>query len=274
MMGIGDGQVGATNSNVAAGSGMVGAGSSGASDALTKLAGFDPSVINNVDATVKGGLAYAGGMDIPGAVRAAMLPAMQTARDVTNPGIEANAAGTGNINSSRTGIAQGLVDRGLAEQAGGMASDMFNNAFTTGANLTSSQNTNNNNAILTALQSRLNGGTSLATGGAGVTGSGVSDTANALGTALAGATGPQQNAQLGLTNKLQQFQSGTQSPFAALQSLMSIIGTQNWAPSSTTTGSSTPSAMSVIGSLLGAGGSLLGSKPGAFGGGAGLLGMF
>jgi hypothetical protein len=46
-----------------------------------------------------------------------MQGATETARDVTMPGIEQNAAMTGNTNSTRTGIADGLVQRGLAEQS-------------------------------------------------------------------------------------------------------------------------------------------------------------
>jgi hypothetical protein len=42
-----------------------------------------------------------------------MLNARQTARDVTLPQINQNAAISGNSNSSRTGIAEGLVQRGL-----------------------------------------------------------------------------------------------------------------------------------------------------------------
>lgn len=275
MLGLGTGQTGATNSNVGTGTGMVGAGATGAEGALSALGGFNPAATNNAAANIAGGVNYANSLDIPGAVRNAMLPAMQTARDVTNPGIEANAAGTGNINSSRTGIAQGLVDRGLSEQAGGLASDMFNNAFTTGAGLTSNTNTANNNSTLSAMEAALSGGTGMAATGSGVAGSGVTDTTNALNTALTGASGPQANTQLGLQNQLQQFQSATSSPFTALQNLMSIIGTQNWGGTqqgqSTTT--STPSAMSTIGGLMGAGGSLLGSSGGVLGGGSGMLGL-
>lgn len=276
MLGQGTSAGNYTSGNVGTGAGMTGAGASGAEGALTALGGFNPAATNNMNANIAGGKAFADGMDIPGAVRNAMLPAMQTARDVTNPGIEANAAGTGNINSSRTGIAQGLVDRGLAEQAGGLASSMYNDAYGKGADLASNTNNANNASSLSALMSRLSGGTSLATGGAGVTSGGVNDTNTAMGTALAGATGPQQAQQLDLQNQLQQFQSGTQSPYAALQGLMSIIGTNNWGSNSTSNSTQTtqPSAWSVIGGLMNSGGSLLGSKGGVLGGGSGLLGMF
>jgi hypothetical protein len=220
-------------------------------------------------------MAYAGGMDIPGAVRAAMQPAMEQARDVTLPGITVGAAGSGNINSNRPDLASGVVQRGLAENAQNIGSTMYNDAFKTGADLATGINTSNVNSGLGALTAALSGGTGLATGGSGVASGGVNDATNALALALGGATGPQTNNQLGLTNELQQYQSQVGAPFDALTQLMSIIGSNNWGSNSsgTQTTTSTPSAMSTIGSLMGAGGSLLGSKGGLLGGGSGLLGL-
>jgi hypothetical protein len=275
MLGSGNSAVNPATGGVSAGAGMTDAGATGAESALSRLMGYDPTAINNVDATVKGGLAYAGGMDIPGAVRAAMLPAVQTARDVTNPGIDAAAAGTNNINSNRTDLAKGLVDRGLAEQSSGLASDMFNNAFTTGANLTSNQNAANNSNILSSILGALSGGTSLSSTGTGVTGGALDNLDNAYNLSSTGASGPQQANQLDLANQLQKYQGDTSLPYSALSGLMSIIGTGNWGQNSTgtSTTTSTPSAMATIGSLMGAGGSLLGSKGGLLGGGSGLLGL-
>jgi hypothetical protein len=214
-------------------------------------------------------------MDIPGAVRAAMQPAMEQARDVTLPGITAGAAGTGNINSNRPDIASGIVQRGLAENAQNIGSTMYNDAFNTGANLTTGINTSNVNAGLGALTAALSGGTGLATGGSGVTGGALDNTGNAFNIANTGAAAPQQNEQLGLTNQEQQFQSQTSAPYAALQQLMSIIGSANWGSQSsgTSTTTSQPSAMQTIAGLMSGVGGLIGSPAGMLGGGSGLLGM-
>jgi hypothetical protein len=60
---------------------------------------------------------YVAGQDIDGQVNDAMLNARRRHATSPCPGIEQNAAMTGNTNSSRTGIADGLVERGLAEQS-------------------------------------------------------------------------------------------------------------------------------------------------------------
>jgi hypothetical protein len=259
MLGTGTNLAGAVGGNAAAGSGMVTSGAGGAEGALTSLGAFNPSATNNTDNAIAAGKQYAAGMDIPGAVQSAMRDATQTARDVTLPGMESASAGNGNINSSRTGLAEGLVQRGLAEKAADISSDLYNNAYTSGADRYVNQAGTNNAQHLGALGSELSGGTSMATGGSSVAGAGVDQSNGALGMALTGASGQQANNQLGLTNQLQQYQSKVSSPYDALQGLMGIIGSNNWGSqssgSSTTT--STPSAFQVIGGMMNSIGSLM-----------------
>src|SRR5262249_10572730 len=90
----------------AAGTGMFNTGGGAGSDALANLNGFNPYGVNTPQNVMEAALGYASGANqyIPDAVANAMLPAMQQVRDVTLPGMEADAAGSGNINSSRTGI--------------------------------------------------------------------------------------------------------------------------------------------------------------------------
>jgi hypothetical protein len=241
------------------------AGAAGIQGALNGYAGYNP----NIQGEINAGNSYAAGQNIPGQVQAAMQGANQEAQDVTLPGIDSSAAGTGNTNSSRTGVAQGIVQRGLAEQAGGLTAQLGANAFNTGAGL---QNSNYSN-ILGGLQ----GFGATSTGALGVgTGALSSNVGNqgALGEqALTGASGAQQNQQLGFQNQNQQYQFGQNSPFTALQNYMNGLNV-NAGGTSNATSTSTPSFMQTIGSLLGAGGSALGSAAGPFGGGSGILGMF
>lgn len=239
-------------SEAAAGSSLMDSGVSGATGALSRLGAFNPSATNNPGAIASGANTYADGLNIPGAVQAAMRDATQEARDVTLPGMESSAAGTGNINGSRTGIAEGLVQRGLAEKAGDLSATMRNDAYTTGAGLTAGALTNNNAQALEAASGAGALGSSMATGGAGLGSNSINDQGNLFTLANAGGAGIQQNNQLDLTNLLQRYQSQTNSPYDALNGLMGIIGSNNWGSNSTgqSTTTSTPSAFQTIGGLM------------------------
>jgi hypothetical protein len=104
-----------------------GANASGA--ALSQLTGYDPTKANNPSSLIDQANQYVSGQNIPGQVKAAMQSGVETARDVTLPGIQQNAAIGGNTDSSRNGIAQGLVQRGLAEQASNLQNSLSGQAF-------------------------------------------------------------------------------------------------------------------------------------------------
>lgn len=260
--------LGTGGTNLATANGLVDTGANGASAALSGLIGIDPAASNNMAANIAGGMAYASGADIPAAVRNAMAGATENARDVLIPGIDSNAAGTGNTNSSRTGLAEGLVARDLANRSADLAGSMYNDLYNTGANLTSTTNSGNIGALTQALAAAMGGGTNLYNAGNEGTG-------NAFNMMTTGAAGPQQAQQLALQNALQKYQSGVSAPFDALDNYYKIIGANNWGQNtnSTSTTTATPSTMQTIGQLTGAAGSLIGSPAGAFGGGSGLLGM-
>jgi hypothetical protein len=213
------------------------------------------------------GNAYRDAQDIPGQVKAAMLGANQEANDVTLPGIDSAAAGTGNTNSSRTGVASGIVERGLAQQAGALTSQLGANAFATGAGF--------GNDLISQRLASLSGQGGLGIGALGQgtqsLSSGVNDQGALGGQAIAGAGGAQENQQLGFNNQNQAFNFGANAPYAALAPYMNLLNV-NAGGTTNGTSTSTPSFMQTIGSLLGAGGSALGSSGGPMGGSSGLLG--
>lgn len=275
MLGYGNTN-GVSAANAATGNTLADAGTNGATGALSGLLGYsptDPTAQNISDATQ-----YANNPAISGMVQAAMRDATQTAHDVVLPGMESNAAATGNINSSRTGVAEGLVQRALGQQAGDISSNLRGSAYNEGLNLASNNNQFNISSLLGALGSAGGLGGSLASSGVAARSGSVGDAVNSYGIANAGGEGGQAATQARLDNSLAKYQSGVTAPFTPLDQLMQIIGSNNWGSNSsgTSTGTqtSTPSIFSTIGSLMGAGGSLLGSKPGAFGGGSGMLGLF
>lgn len=249
------GMNGSTAGTTATGGALQTAGTNATTGALSGLSSFDPTKANNPAALVDAANKYVAGQDIDAQVRNSMLNATQTARDVTLPQINQNAAITGNTNSSRTGIAEGLVQRGLAQQASDLGASLRSQSFKDGLSLASSNANANNNASLGALSTAAGAGTNAANSGVNASSSAINDQKGLFDLATGGAAGGQQANQSNLDNQYAQFQSATQSPYAALQGLMSIIGSNNWGSNSTGTSTTTknPSAFETIGGLLGAG---------------------
>jgi hypothetical protein len=267
---VGAGQGLAGNGGTLAGAGTTAAGQGyqGASSALQSLLGFNPAATNNTSNVINGANAYVNGMNIPQMVQGDMAAANANAAETTLPGLQQGMAGSGNVNSSRNGLAQGLVQSNLANQAAGLAANLQGTGYNTGAGLTEQQLQSNNANALSALTGGLYGGTGLGTSGALGATEGTNNAANAFGMQNQGAGMQQQNNQLGLTNQLQQYLYGTQSPFLPLQEAMGIGGGYNWGTNSsvngfqnsngrgTTNQQQNPSALSLIGSGLGIFGSL------------------
>jgi hypothetical protein len=278
---IGAGQnTGAANNEINTGQSLLGSGSAGANSALAQLLGYNPSATNNTQSQIDAANQYVQGQNIPAQVANAMQQANETARDVTLPGIESAAAGTGNTNSSRTGIAEGLVQRGLAEQTANLSGTLQSQAFANGLNLANNTANANNTLGLSGINSAGNLGSTLLGQGVGATGSGVNDLTSILGLGAAGGAGLQQGNQLGLDEQLAQNQYATQNPYASLApylaGLTGIAGLGSTGQSDTTdTTTSNPSFLSTLGGILGAGGSLLGgtSASGATTGLGGIQGI-
>jgi hypothetical protein len=239
------------NAEAATGTGLLNSGASGATGALNTLGAFNPSATNSPAAIAAGANTYASGIDIPSQVQAAMRDATNTARDVTLPGMESAAAGNGNINGSRTGLAEGLVQRDLANRAADTSATLRANAYNTGAGLTANALGANNEAALAAATGAGALGSNLASSGASMGSNSINDQGNLFTLAGQGGAGLQQNNQLGLTNELQQYQSKVASPYDSLNGLMSIIGSNNWGSNSSGTSNTTttPSAFQTIGGL-------------------------
>lgn len=244
MIGYG-GDSSVPNASAATGSTLANAGTNGVTGALTGLSGFDASKTNNPDALVAAANKYAGGQNIDAQVNNAMLNARQTARDVTLPGIDQRAATSGNTNSSRTGIAQGLVERGLAEQSADLGASLRSKAFSDGLSLASNNANANNTTNLGALSTAGALGNSTATTGLNAGSNSISDMIKLFTTQAAGGAGLQEGNQAALTNEAQQFASQTSSPYAALQGLMDIIGKQTYGSNTTgtTNGSTTGTSL-------------------------------
>lgn len=271
-----------TNANSAApaalsteglGGSLVGSGAGALSSAATGFNAFNPTANNNPNAVNAYATNYVANQNIPAEVQNAEQGAIDTANQITIPQLQSHGAATGNINSSAIGNQGGIVAGDIARNAENLGGVLQSQAYGTGANLGESAIQANNNSSLAALEglsgtgsSSVNGGVGALTGGAG--------TLSSLGDlGLTGASGNQLNQQLINTNALQ----ANQFPLQDIANYLGSIGGLNVGGSSTGTSNTqsqtNPGFFATLGSLIGAGGSLLGSKPGAFGGGSGILGM-
>jgi hypothetical protein len=264
------GNLSTPNQQAATGTALQNAGTSGVTGALSGLAGYNPSAANNPQSLVNSANQFVSGQNIPDQVKNAMLGATQTARDVTMPGIEQNAAIGGNTNSTRTGVADGLVQRGLAEQSNSLNGALTGQAFNQGLSLAQQQAATNNQQSLGALQSAGSIGNTAAGLGVNAGSQSVANQGALSSEAAAGGAGLTAAQQAILNNQQQQYQSRVSSPFDAARGLMSVAGTNNWGQN--TTGNSTttkqPSAWDTISGLMSAAGPALM----AFNGGGGTPG--
>jgi hypothetical protein len=195
---------------------MQNAGSNATAGALAGLGNYDPTQLNNTNSIINSANQYASGQDIDAQVRNAMLNATQTARDVTMPQIEQNAAQTGNTNSSRTGIADGLVQRGLAQQATDLGTTARNDAYKTGLQLASANAQANNTSALGALTNQGYLGSTATNVGSNAGATSVAEQGKLFDMANAGGAGEQASQQAALDNLIKQYQSGVTTPYAAL----------------------------------------------------------
>ena len=129
------GNLGTPSTQAGTGTALQADGTSGVGGALSGLSNFNAAGATNPGAINSAAQQYVQGQNIPAQVAAAMQGATQQAQDVTMPGIEQNAAIGGNTNSSRAGIADGLVQRGLAEQSANLNGSLSGAAYAHGLDL-------------------------------------------------------------------------------------------------------------------------------------------
>lgn len=211
-------------------------GANGSNAAMNNLLGYDPTKYNNPSTLINQANQYADGQNIDAQVNNSMLNARQTARDVTMPGIEQAAQGSGNANSSRVGIAQGMVERGLAQQATDLGATLRNQAFGQGLQLASNNAQNNNQSMLQATANAGTLGSSLFGQGTNAVNSSIADQGQLFGMGTNAGQGLTAATQAGLTNQQQQYQAGINNPYAALQPYMNLIGSRMYGSNTTSNG--------------------------------------
>ena len=258
-----------TNNLNTAGNEAATSGANASSAALSKLLGYDPTKLNNPQTLIDQANQYVAGQNIPAQVKSAMLNATQTARDVTLPGIEQHAAISGNTDSSRNDIQQGLVERGLAEQSNSLENSLTGQAYGQGLGLASANANANNQSQVTADNAAASGGNTGLYAGSGAVNSSITGQGNIFGIGENAGQGLTSAQQAILNNTAQKYQAGVNDPYAALTPYMKLVGSQLYGTNTTGTTTTTkdPGALDILSGVLGAAGGLasggadLGWKP-------------
>lgn len=251
------GQVGSTASDLLSGSAENFLRSIGA---YGDLAGTDPTAANIASAN-----AYMNNPVINGQIDAIGSDIRRNLNEGTLPAIDRAAVGTGNINSSRTGVAEGIAERGAAEDLANAAANIRANAYQHG--LDTAEGAREYNLGSMGDVARLYG-SGVSSGFAGASqGQGMSlENLNAM---IQSGQITQQNAQDVLNGELERWMGNDTRDSDLLKQYYGIVGSNNWGGTQTqTTSGGGPGilggllgAASVAGGLFGAGGAF----PGAFG---------
>ncbi len=246
---------GAVGQQLNTGTTLTGLGTGATGSAISGLEGATSG--DTLGRTISGANQVAAGFDIPGQVAASMRDANTEAANNTLPSLYRGAAATGNINSDRTALAEGVVKSGLANKAADLSASLRNSTYGTGLT-TAQQDTAQKLSGNTALGSLGNTAAALGTGAtsAGVANAGA---VNQMGSGAADAN--QKLSQDVINNNLAKYQGNQAFDWGNLSNLMSVIGGKNWGSQGTSTSLGTvqnnPSLLQNLSSLFGLGGSLI-----------------
>lgn len=225
----------------------------GAIENFSAAASADPTQANIAAAT-----AYANNPAISGMIDAASRDVTRNLYENSMPGIDRAASGTGNINSSRAGVAQGIAMRGAQDQIGDISASIRGDAYNRGLALAEGARGTNLSALG---QSAGLYGDAMNTG-LNALGMGNSMALGNYGAAIDASKMFQQDRQGQLDADFMRWQGNDTRQSDLLNRYYSIIGANNWGGTQTTT---EKTSGNIFGKLLGGVSTLAGL--GVFGGG-------
>jgi hypothetical protein len=199
-------QMAAFQSQLDTGGALTGAGAAGVGAGLSGLAGYQAPTAQGV---LSNASMFANNPQLAAMVGAANQPIINQITQQTLPQIDRTAAMGGNSNSSRTGVAQGMAEEAEAQGMAANSANIYGNAWNSGLNTALGLANTQQQGTLGAL-------TGLVGGGTGAVGAGGT-------LANSGSTGILAGNQAPLTNQLQAWQFGQQSPFAGVNQYMPLV---------------------------------------------------
>jgi len=224
---------------------------------------------NTPQANINAANQYAQNPYIDQAVNAATYNANRSAAENDIPNLYRGAAASGNINSDRAALAQGVIGRGLAENAQNIGASMRQNAWNTGLNA----NIATNNQNMGALANAGSLGANLGGAGSSMMSQGINDAASLSKLYESAGLGIQGVGDRSLANDYAKYNSNYQFPWQNLNNYYGIAGNNNWWGTNTTNNSSigyspvanqpsSPGALGIAGAGLGMAGSIAGLSMG------------
>lgn len=190
---------------------------------------------NSTDDIISAAQKYAANPAIDAEIDAANRDVSRDLDEVTLPGIDRQASATGNINSSRAGVAAGIAQRGASDRMADTAASIRSAAYSQGLTVAQEQQEQK----LQGLQAAIGAYTGLAGQGISALGAGSTAGYQAL-SALGSADQTEQANRQGADDAAYASWQGNDSRSSDLLSrFYSIIGNNSWGTSGTTTGSST-----------------------------------
>jgi hypothetical protein len=244
------------DSSAAAGSKLASAGADATAGGLYGLSKWQPTT--TTDSILNAGSKFADNPYMSGMVDAATRDAQRAVYENGIPQTDRSAAATGNINSSKSDIQKGILQRGLMDTTADVSANLRGNAFQNGLNLAQQNGQANDSNALQALMARVSGGTGAANAGVNANSAAVAQQGGLFDIANQGAAGGQAANQASIDDALARYGFNTSAPFAGLNNFWNVVGSNNWGGTSNSTGtknvSETPSIFSTAGSLIGAAG--------------------
>jgi len=229
-------------------------------DAANRLSNFSPG--NSTQYNIDNAGLYADNPHINGAIDAASRDVTRNLTEDVLPGINRHATGTGNTNSTRTGVAEGIALRGAQDRIGDISSTIRADAYNSGLGLSAQERQANMSAGLQGQTAGLDGLNSAVGRGMDLRNQGMQGSVNMYD--LLGRAGDkyQGDAQGYNDAALQRWQGEYNQPWDLLSRYMGVAGGANWGSTTqNATTSSTP-------------GSWQGALQGAIGGASAGLGLY
>jgi hypothetical protein len=241
-------------------------GTGGVQNALKGYQDFRPA--GSTMGTIADAGLYADNPYISSMVDAATRDAGRGLYEGALPQSARSSAISGNTNSSKSAIRDGILERGYQDLRGDTSANLRGQAYEQGLNLAQQQRQHEDQAGL----ERLSGFGSLGLGAANQGMTGLNDSVQAMSNLFSlgneGASGLQAADQQKLSNDLAKYQFNQQDPWGSLMNYYNIVGGDKWGGSVNTDTSATsrgtsagtvtqqPSMANIFGGILGGIGSL------------------
>lgn len=225
-------------------------------DLANRLGGYNPG--DPTQSNISNAGQYANNPYLNGAIDAASRDVTRNLTEDVLPGINRQASGAGNTNSTRTGIAEGIALRGAQDRIGDIASTIRADAYNNGLNMSENARQANQSNMLNAWANGLTGLNNAIGRGMDMTNQGGQGVVNMYD--LMGRAGDkfQQDNQGQINADYTRWQGQYNQPWDLLSKYMGAVGGSNWG---STTTSTTP-------------GSWQGALTGALGGATAGLGLY